>query len=104
MMVSSGRPITVLPLSLNSIGIIASCCVVTRSIANASLAFDLLREIPHYGQRGIRRRLPQAADRSVHHGLRKLLEQRLVPLARFHQRQCLGSAHAAGGALATGFV
>ena len=32
MMVSSGRPITVLPLSLNSIGIIASCCVLTRSI------------------------------------------------------------------------
>ena len=32
MMVSSGRPITVLPLSLNSIGIIASCWVVTRSI------------------------------------------------------------------------
>ena len=32
MMVSSGRPITVFPFSLNEIGIIASCCVVTRSI------------------------------------------------------------------------
>src|SRR5512138_705386 len=98
MMVSSGRPITVLPLSLNSIGIIASCCVVTRSIANASLPFYFLREVPHHGQRRIRRRLSQATDRSVHHGLRKLLEQRLVPFARFHERQRLGGADAAWSA------
>src|SRR3954462_6861360 len=102
MMVSSGRPMTVLPLSLTSFGIIASCCVVTRSIANAFLAFDLLREIPHHSQRRIRRRLPQAADRSVHHGLGKLFQQRLVPLAFFHQGERLRGADSAGGALAAG--
>src|SRR5262249_29537045 len=111
MIVSSGRPMTVLPLSLNSMGIIASCWVVTRSIVRgplypfiASLPFYLVREIPHHRQRGIRRRLPQATYGSVHHGLRKFLEQRLVPFALFHQRQRLGGAHPAGRALAARLV
>src|ERR1041384_397976 len=91
MIFSSGRPITVCPLSLNSMGIIASCCVVTRSIS-----LHLLREVAHHGQRGIGRRLPEAADRGVHHRLRQLFQQRLVPLARFHQRQRLRRADAAG--------
>src|SRR5262245_45218897 len=86
MIFSSGRPITVCPLSLNSMGIIASACVVTRSIVRGPfLPFYLLREIPHHGQRGIGRRLPKAADRGVHHRLRQLFQQRLVPLARFHE-------------------
>src|SRR6476660_6349262 len=64
MIFSSGRPTTVWPFSLNSIGIIASCCVVTRSIS-----LHLVREILHHAQRGVGRRLAQAADRRVHHCL-----------------------------------
>src|SRR3954464_1325585 len=97
MIFSSGRPITVCPLSLNSMGIIASCWVVTRSIS-----LHLLREISHHCQRGIGRRLPKAADRGVHHRLRQFFQQRLVPLALFHQRERLRRADTTGGALAAG--
>src|SRR5262245_10226199 len=99
MIFSSGRPITVFPLSLNSMGIIASCCVLTLSMSP-----HLLWEILHHGQRRVRGRLPQAADRGVHHGLRQLLQQWLVPLPLFHEGQRLCRAHPAGGALAAGLV
>src|SRR5213075_1958706 len=100
MIFSSGRPITVWPLSLNSMGIMASCWVVTRSI----WLLHLLREISHHRQRGVGRRLPKAADRGVHHRLRQLFQQRLVPLALFHEDQRLGGADAARRALAAGLV
>src|SRR6185436_16161841 len=100
MIFSSGRPITVCPLSLNSMGIIASCWVVTRSI----WLLHLLREIPHHRQRGIGRRLPKAANRGIHHRLRQLFQQRLVPLALLHEDHRLGGADAARHALAAGLV
>src|SRR3989304_686536 len=103
MMSSSGRPTTVLPLSLNSIGSVASCFELTRSITLPPLA-NFAGEVLHDAERRVRRRLAQAADRGIHHGLREFREQRLVPLLRIHELQRLGGAHAAGGALAAGLV
>src|SRR6185295_15574883 len=64
----------------------------------------LVGKVFHDAQRRVRRRLTQAADRGVHHGLRELLKQRLVPLARLHEPERLGGAYAAGGALAAGLL
>src|SRR5688572_31155673 len=64
---SSGRPTTVWPLSLNSIGIIASWLSLTRSISCLSGHFPL--EVFHHAQHRVGRRLAQAADRGVDHHL-----------------------------------
>src|SRR5688572_15646364 len=64
MMGSSGRPTTVSPLSLNSIGIIASCWLATRS-----MSAHLVGKVSHYGERRVGRRLPETADRGIHHHL-----------------------------------
>src|SRR5262245_44551628 len=79
MISSSARPTTVLPLSLNSIGIVAACWVLSRSIANALLR-ELVRKVLHHAEQRVRRRLAEAADRGIRHRLGELVEQRLVPL------------------------
>src|SRR5690348_17023748 len=102
---SSGRPTTVWPFSLNSIGIIASCWGLTRSMAVAPFSSThFVREIPHHAQRRVRRRLAQPADRRVHHRLRQLLQERLVPLLPVHHLQRLHRADPARRALAAGLV
>src|SRR5262245_22575664 len=103
MISSSARPTTVLPLSLNSIGIVAACWVLSRSIANALLR-ELVRKVLHHAEQRVRRRLAEAADRGIRHRLGELVEQRLVPLALRHQRERLGGPDPARRALPTGFV
>src|SRR5690606_37394475 len=102
MMVSSARPMTVLPLSLNSIGRAATSSLLIAVMVSPLRQF--VREVLHYTHHGVRRRLPQAANGCVHHGRGKFPEQRLIPLLAFHQLRRLGGAYPAGRALAAGFV
>src|SRR5262252_9083435 len=99
MIVSSDRPTTAWPFSLNSTGIVAACAVLMRSISR-----NLVREILHNREHRVGRRLSQPAYGCVHHRRGKFLEQRLVPLLFRDQLERLGSAHAAGRALAAGLL
>src|SRR6266850_7963463 len=103
MRLSSERPVTVLPFSVNSTGFGAGCPAmisVTVSTATGPPSCDFLREVLDDSQRRVWRRLSQPADRRVHHGLRQLLQQRLVPAGPFHERESLCRADAARRALA----
>src|SRR5215831_20918851 len=95
MMVSSDRPTTAWPFSLNSTGIVAACAVLMRSMSS-----NLFREVLHYGEHWVGRGLPQPAYGCVHHRRRKFLQERLVPFLFRDQLQRLGGAHPAGRALA----
>src|SRR5689334_24915201 len=99
MMVSSDRPTTALPFSLNSTGIVAACAVLMRSMPGLRSSCDLVRKVFHHGQHGIGRRLPQPAYGCVHHRRGKFLEQGLVPLLFGDESERLRGAHAAGRAL-----
>src|SRR5262245_26445900 len=100
MMVSSERPTTAWPLSLNSTGIVAACAVLMRSMSGLRSSRDLVREVFHHRKHRVGRCLPQPAYGCVHHRRGKFLEQRLVPLLFRDQLERLGGAHAAGRALA----
>src|SRR5258705_12345672 len=100
MRVSSERPTTVLPFSLNSTGMVAACAVLMRSIACLQPSRYLVRKVFHHGKHRVGRRLPQPAYGCVHHRLGKFLQQRLVPLLFFDQLERLGGPDAAGRALA----
>src|SRR5262247_2219635 len=95
MMVSSDRPTTAWPFSLNSTGIVAAWAVLMRSMSH-----NLFRKVLHDGQHGVGRSLPEPAYGCVHHRRGKFLEQRLVPLLFRDQPERLGGAYAAGRALA----
>src|SRR6202043_3353704 len=105
---SSDRPATLLPFSVNSTGLVTGCAAVLRSMtvstATGPPSLDLLRKILDDGERRIRCRLPESADRRVNHGLRQLLQQRLIPAGPLHERERLVCAGAAGRALATGLL
>ena len=64
----------------------------------------LFGEIAQHQIEGVGRGLAQTADGGVAHHLRQLGQQRRVPHRLRHQRSGLGRAHAAGRALAAGFV
>src|SRR5687767_2857972 len=96
-MVSPAYAETVSPLSLNSM---VSAPTGGSFIFMSYLVREMLRDTANR----IRRRLPQAADRGVGHRDRKLLQELVVPLLRFHQVRGLGGAHAAGSALAARLV
>src|ERR1700730_13528619 len=102
---SSDRPATLLPFSVNSTRLVTGCAAVLRSMtvstATGPPSLNLLRKILDDGERGIRCRLPESADRRVNHGLRQLLQQRLIPAGPLHERERLGRADAGGRALAT---
>src|SRR5438874_9063413 len=104
MRVSSERPTTVLPFSLNSTGIVAACAVLMRSIGHLSPSRDLLREVFHHRKHRVGGGLPQPAYGCVHHRLGKFLQEGLIPLLLLDQLERLGGADAAGGALAAGFL
>src|SRR6185295_18596790 len=97
MMVSSERPTTALPLSLNSTGIVAAWAVLMRSISclRPLRSCDLVREVFHHRKHGVGRGLSQPAYGCVHHRLRKFLEQRLIPFLFLDQLERLGGADAA---------
>src|SRR5207302_6666849 len=94
MRVSSERPTTVLPFSLNSTGIVAACAVLMRSIGHLSPSRDLVREVFHHKKHRVGGGLPQPAYGCVHHRLGKFPQQRLIPLGPFDQLQRLRRAHA----------
>src|SRR5882672_9261804 len=100
MIVSSDRPTTARPLSLNSTGIVAACAVLMRSISCLRPSCDLVREVLHNRKHGVGRGLSQPAYGCVHHRRGKFLEQRLVPFLFFDQPERLRGAHATGRALA----
>src|SRR5260221_11308263 len=102
--VSSVRPTPVLPFTLTSTGIVAACAVLMRSIGCLRPSRYLVREVFHHRKDRVGGRLPQPAYGCVHHRLGKFLEQGLVPLLFFDELQRLGRAHAAGRALAAGFL
>src|SRR5258706_14537561 len=104
MRVSSERPTTVLPFSLNSTGIVAAWAVLIRSIACLQPSRYLARKVFHHRKHRVGRRLPQPAYGCVHHRLGKFLKQRLVPLLFFYELERLGGADAARRALAAGFL
>src|SRR3974377_1548229 len=104
MMVSSDRPTTLLPFSLNSTGIVAACAVLLRSMCRLLPSRDLVREVLHYGKHGVGRRLPQPAYGCVHHRRGKFLEQRLGPRLLSDEPERLRGTHAAGRALAARFL
>src|SRR5882724_7660172 len=101
MRVSSERPTTVLPFSLNSTGMVAACAVLMRSIACLQPSRYLVRKVFHHGEHRVGRRLPQAAYGCVHHRLGKFPQERLVPFGFLDELQRLRRADAAGRALAT---
>src|SRR5882724_1258078 len=104
MRVSSERPTTVLPFSLNSTGMVAACAVLMRSIACLQPSRYLVRKVFHHGEHRVGRRLPQAAYGCVHHRLGKFPQQRLVPGLFFDQPEGLRGADAAGRALTAGLL
>src|SRR5258706_15876877 len=93
MMVSPACAEMVSPFSLNSM---ASALPTGSFIFMSDLAREMLRDAADRVGRG----LAEAADRRVGHRDREFLEERLVPLLRFHQLRRLGGADAAGRALA----
>src|SRR5215467_7742043 len=100
MIVSSERPVTALPFSLNSTGIVAACAVLIRSMAHLWPSGDLVREVLHHGKHRVGRRLSQPAYGCVHHRGGKFLQERLVPLLLRYQPERLRGPHAARRALA----
>src|SRR5215467_3960219 len=102
MIVSSERPTTALPLSLNSTGIVAACAVLMRSMSCLLPSCDLVREVFHHRKHGVGRRLPQPAYGCVHHRRGKFLEQRLVPFLFRDELEGLGGPDPARRALPAG--
>src|SRR5689334_1673765 len=92
MMVSPASALTVSPFSLKS---------MVSVFPTGSFIFmsDLVREVLHDAADGIGRRLAQAADGCIGHGDVQVLQQRLVPLRRFHEMRGLRGADAARRAL-----
>src|SRR5882724_8635043 len=103
MRVSSERPTTVLPFSLNSTGIVAAWAVLMRSIGYLWPSGHFLREVFHHRKHRVGSCLPQPAYGCVHHRLGKFLQERLIPLLLLDQLERLGGADPAGGALAARF-
>src|SRR5688572_29383230 len=104
MMLRSARAATDFPFSVN-VTSLASSAVLVWCIRDSSFPLlDFLGEILQHGQLRIGRGLAETADRGVHHRLRQLLQQRLVPVLLAHQAERFLGAHAAGGALAARFV
>src|SRR5258708_23885595 len=97
MMVSPANAEMVSPFSLNSI---------VSAFPTGSFIFmsHLVREMLGDAADRIRRRLAEAADRRVGHRHGELLEERAIPLRRFHEMRGLRGAHAARRALAARFV
>src|SRR5262245_13700082 len=108
MIVSSDRPTTALPFSLNSTGIVAACAVLMRSMSwlrpSCNLSGDLVREVFHHGKNRVGRSLPQPAYGCVHHRRGKFLQQRLIPLLFSDQLEGLGGTDPAGRALPARFL
>src|SRR5690349_4309922 len=65
---------------------------------------QLFREIFQHAQERVRRRLAEAADRCVTHGVGQLGQQARVPGAMLHQLDGFLGADAAGRALPAAFV
>src|SRR6266853_479511 len=104
MRVSSDLPTTVLPFNLNSMGSVAACAVLMRSIDYLQPSRDLIREVFHHGKHRVGSGLPQPAYGCVHHRLGKFLQQRLVPFRLLDEPEGLGCADAAGRALSAGLL
>src|SRR4051812_20838689 len=64
----------------------------------------LVQEELHSRDESVGCGLTKPADRSLAHGLSKLLEQRLVPYVVLEKRHGLVAAHTAGRALTTRFI
>src|SRR5579863_3669494 len=105
---SSARPVTAVPFNVKWTGFGAGFDSTARSMtvstATRSPSFDFLWKVLHHGQRRVRRRLSEAANRCVNHRLRELRQERLIPAAPLHQREGLGCADATGRALPAGFL
>src|SRR5512142_2284515 len=100
MIVSPAKAEIVSPFSLNSM----VSALSTGSFIFIGSPSDLVREVLGHAADRVRRRLAEAADGSVRHRDRELLQELLVPFLRFHELRGLRGAHAARRALAAGFV
>src|SRR6266581_2924095 len=98
MMVSCANASTSSPLSLKAMRSCSSACVNGAFMLRLSI-LELVREILEHAGNRIGRGLAQAADRSVCHGLRQILEERQVPARLRHQPDGLLGPDAAGRAL-----
>src|SRR5262252_1179733 len=96
MIVSPAKAEMVSPFSLNS--------MVSAATGSFIFMSDLVREVLRDAADGIRGGLAQAADRRVGHRDRQFLQQRRVPLLRFHEVRGLRGANAAWRALAARLV
>src|SRR6266568_6491075 len=121
-MFSSGRAVTARPLSMNSTACgpvsLVSIAVMsaspsrncpgpmrpTSAARTLGSSFDLVAEMLDHAADRIGRRLAEAADRGIGHGLRQFFEQPLVPARRREQSGGFLGADPAGRALAAGFV
>src|SRR5216683_2266552 len=105
MRLSSDRPATVLPFSVNSTAFAAAAVpALAASTATGPPLLDFLWKVLDDRERWVRRRLSEAADRRVSHRLRQLLQQRLVPGRPLHELERLDRANAARRALAAGLL
>src|ERR1700687_240979 len=104
MSLSSESAVTVVPFNVNVTGFGGGCAATIRSrtvfTATGPPSRDFLRKVLDDRERRVGRRLPQSADRRIHHRLRQFFQQRLVPTGPFHEIESLGCADAAGRALA----
>ena len=89
MMVSSERPTTALAVELE-LDRASVChlvpvpvCASMRALLCAHHGTDFVRKVFHHDQDGVRRRLPQAADRGVHHRLRTVPSATAGPTVGF---------------------
>ena len=83
---SSARPTMAVPFNVNWTSVGAGCAtparLMTASTATHFSSRDFLRKVFHHGQSRVWRRLPEAANRCVHHRLRQIGKQRLGRITR----------------------
>src|SRR5581483_3644871 len=96
MIVSPGIAETCSPFKVNGIALCSSSAMSFMVVSSR----DLVREILDHALDRIRRRLVEAADGSIGHRLRQLVQERLIPFRRLQQLNGLRRADAARRALA----
>src|SRR5947209_1832519 len=104
MRLSSDQPDTDRPFSVNATGFESGCAEALRTAkATTPSSRDFLREVLDDGESRIRRRLAEPADGRIHHRLRQLGQERLVPRGTLHELERLDGSDATGRALTAGF-